>query len=355
MSEAAELDPGMLATANGTELSQAMAHVASPLVVWEDASGRILLGNHLAADLLGYPLSTLVGMKMEQVVEPGEGLGVATAALKSGNVDALSGHVEVRRRDGDMVSVYVWTRAIELDGTRCAVTLTVPAAEAAGLGRDPTRPWRQLVPVAVGAADLGWRIVALSADVGSVLGGVPSDWLNTSLVDVMHPSDRERVRDSLMSEGHPVAAWSGIHLRRLDGDWISACLLVSAVGSDDGRRMFAIVGHQSPAPSDRLSQLEYRLRRIGSEVRAAGLLENVAGVPSMTEFPQTADLTTRQWEILTRILRGQRVPSIAAELYLSRSTVRNHLTTIFRRFGVHSQPELIQLLGRPPDGFQHPA
>jgi len=40
-------------------------------------------------------------------------------------------------------------------------------------------------------------------------------------------------------------------------------------------------------------------------------------------------------------MRGERVQTIAKDLYLSQSTVRNHLVTIFQKFGVHSQTELI--------------
>ncbi len=55
-------------------------------------------------------------------------------------------------------------------------------------------------------------------------------------------------------------------------------------------------------------------------------------------------LSSRQIEILKRLLGGQRVPSIARDLYLSQSTVRNHLSAIYQRVGVHSQDELISLL-----------
>jgi DNA-binding CsgD family transcriptional regulator len=59
-------------------------------------------------------------------------------------------------------------------------------------------------------------------------------------------------------------------------------------------------------------------------------------------------------EILNRILRGERPPTIAQELYLSPSTVRNHLSVIFRKFGVHSQPELIQKLRPLPEMSKRP-
>ena len=53
-------------------------------------------------------------------------------------------------------------------------------------------------------------------------------------------------------------------------------------------------------------------------------------------------LTPRQWEVLQLLLEGARVPAISAKLEVSRSTVRNHLATIFRKCGVHSQSELIE-------------
>jgi DNA-binding NarL/FixJ family response regulator len=55
-------------------------------------------------------------------------------------------------------------------------------------------------------------------------------------------------------------------------------------------------------------------------------------------------LSLRQWEVLSRLLQGDRVSTIAKELFLSPSTVRDHLSAIFERFDVHSQAELLLLL-----------
>ena len=60
---------------------------------------------------------------------------------------------------------------------------------------------------------------------------------------------------------------------------------------------------------------------------------------------QTA-MTARETEILRRVLAGDRVPAIAQALFVAQSTVRNHLSGIFRKTGVHSQQELIMLLRR---------
>src|ERR1700681_2366189 len=95
---------------------------------------------------------------------------------------------------------------------------------------------------------------------------------------------------------------------------------------------------------DRIAEVEARLRRIAAELQAAGILHDLDTLPSLDEHPQMAELTIRQREILTRLLNAQRVSVIAAELYVTPSTVRNHLLTIFTKFGVHSQAELLAVL-----------
>ena len=50
------------------------------------------------------------------------------------------------------------------------------------------------------------------------------------------------------------------------------------------------------------------------------------------------------------LLRGERGTTIARDLFLGQGTVRNHLSAIYRRPGVHSQAELLarMLPSRPP-------
>jgi DNA-binding NarL/FixJ family response regulator len=46
------------------------------------------------------------------------------------------------------------------------------------------------------------------------------------------------------------------------------------------------------------------------------------------------------------------VPTIATELFISQSTVRNDLASIYTKFDVHSQAELLAVLRRPPAEVQ---
>lgn len=95
---------------------------------------------------------------------------------------------------------------------------------------------------------------------------------------------------------------------------------------------------------DRVAELEMRLRRIAAEVRAAGIRDEDTGLAVPSRLPQLDQLTPRQAQVLDRLLQGQRVSTIATELYINPSTVRNHLAAIFQRLAVHSQSELLEFV-----------
>jgi DNA-binding CsgD family transcriptional regulator len=54
-------------------------------------------------------------------------------------------------------------------------------------------------------------------------------------------------------------------------------------------------------------------------------------------------LSSRESEIVARLVSGDRVPAIAQALFLSQSTIRNHLSSAFGKLGVTSQQELVDL------------
>jgi len=57
-------------------------------------------------------------------------------------------------------------------------------------------------------------------------------------------------------------------------------------------------------------------------------------------------LTEREEEILRLVLRGARNRDIEKALYISSSTVRNHISNIYRKLGVRNRLELINRVGR---------
>jgi PAS domain S-box-containing protein len=66
--------------------------------------------------------------------------------------------------------------------------------------------------------------------------------------------------------------------------------------------------------------------------------------PSSRSLPGLERLSRREIEVVRMLLHGDRVPVIARQLFISQSTVRNHLSSVFRKLRVNSQQELIVLL-----------
>jgi DNA-binding CsgD family transcriptional regulator len=98
---------------------------------------------------------------------------------------------------------------------------------------------------------------------------------------------------------------------------------------------------EPPGAEPTIETLLGPLRAPGRDaVRRANVLRD-APVPGLE------DLTDRQREILTRLLDGDRVVTMSRGMHLSASTIRNHLATLYRKVGVHSQAELIERLHAP--------
>jgi len=342
---------GPVANAGSAELDDALSRCSFPLFVWT-VDGVVRLANESAAELLGETLSDVIGQKIIDRFGPGDEVGRTKDALFSGLLVGSQSKRVVRRSDGAEVAVWIWSRVMEVDGVRAVVSITVPTDELGGLGRDPTVPWRDLVPIAVGVADSRWCIKAITNDASSLFGYDADELVGRSFLDFVS-SDRvsEVTTDGVRPPTAPIHL-PGMLMKEKGGGWVRVCLLVAPLPDRDGGDViFAIVG---PAPEawsalERVAELELRLRRISEEVRAAGVLEHVHTLRPHVDHPELSELTTRQWEILSLLVQGMRVPSIAGQLYLSPSTVRNHLATIFRKFGVHSQSELLDLLRSPPD------
>ena len=55
-------------------------------------------------------------------------------------------------------------------------------------------------------------------------------------------------------------------------------------------------------------------------------------------------LTTRERALAQELVQGKRVKTICKAMHISPNTARNHLKSIFRKLGVHSQEALIELL-----------
>ena len=78
-------------------------------------------------------------------------------------------------------------------------------------------------------------------------------------------------------------------------------------------------------------------------------------VTDLTErsVPGLSQLSARELEVLARLQAGFRVTGIANELFLSASTVRSHLASIFAKLGVSNQEQLLTVLREPRSNLGH--
>lgn len=92
--------------------------------------------------------------------------------------------------------------------------------------------------------------------------------------------------------------------------------------------------------------VDVTLRKLPSHQigRSAAPPSGLAQSRAADAVPGLSRLSGREFEVVRMLLLGDRVPVIARNLYVSQSTVRNHLSSVFRKLRVRSQQELIVLL-----------
>jgi DNA-binding CsgD family transcriptional regulator len=271
---------------------------------------------------------------------------LALKALAEGLVDFYSSHRHLTLPDGRVVIAKFWNRAIQFGDSPYSLAQLSLSSEPRDsplveyLGYSPPN-------VAVGTTDADGVITAVSNNVVDVLGQSAQSLIGQPLLS----SDEQKRLIKQINELRDTCTMTmslPVHLTDLSHRGQSVRCIVTCL-AESTSRCFLLLSEPDPATAakfDRAAQLEHRLWRIASEVQASGIFDSLGSFPDPERFPQMNSLTTRQWEVLSRLLRGERVPAIANALFVSPSTIRNNLSEIFRIFGVHSQSELLSLLNR---------
>jgi NarL family two-component system response regulator LiaR len=101
--------------------------------------------------------------------------------------------------------------------------------------------------------------------------------------------------------------------------------------------------------------LSYLLKNVSADELATAIREAHAGRPTLapeaaqvlikaaTEPAQEEGLTTRELEILTLMVRGDSNPDIAEKLFVSRSTVKFHVSNILMKLGAATRTEAVAM------------
>jgi DNA-binding CsgD family transcriptional regulator len=190
----------------------------------------------------------------------------------------------------------------------------------------------------IGTIDDRLLIDRIGRDVQALLGYRPAELLGRSILSFV---DATNVPDmlgafavALRTQG-PVFAPTAV--RAKNGDVVQCdAVVVPLVPAPSAA--FAIF----PQEADVASAAGRRLmKHLWPETETIDLSSDLANAQAETEVPGITALTTREREIVRGLLSGDRVGAIAARLFLSQSTVRSHLSSVYNKLGVRSQQHLV--------------
>lgn len=318
-------------------------NIQLPCLLADVGTGRIVELSRAAAKVLGSRRTELRGAPVTEVARV-PWRSEAMRLLLAGGVDTFSARSTVRRADGRMLPVLLRARLVETDAERLAVLTFVPEGETLG----PTLSFGiEQAPTVIGFGNGDGTIALVSEDIRDLLGHDPADVRRFAASGFVHADD---VPEFLLTISTVAATGRSRHLRlrvrHADGRWIPVLAVIASLPHTEQFRVGFVIQAEGPdQDADRLehlTELEGRLRRIAAELAVVGVSDHVD--PEVARL--LGELSPRQHEVVRLLHEGARVPTIAQELYLSQSTVRNHLSAIFRKFGVTSQEELLRVLRR---------
>ncbi len=320
-----------------------------PLVLVDLSTLDVLAASAVVLRKLGMTADEVIGRPVMDLLLPDDRPKALAAlqALDAGVVDFYRVNRSIQATPGSEGLGTQWVRAVSLDGTRQALiefddgSAPQPSPLNRFLGQEP-------VQMAVGLVGPDWVIRSMSSDISEIVGITPVEMVGRHLIGTVREPDVQYLLEAAQKSGSDDSVALRIEVRNGLGDWQLVCCVLSSMAGAAGR-LFILMPEpepDEPPASASSDEVDAHLRVIASEFDASGLLERMGGAPELVALPEMAGLTARQWEVFGRLLLGERVPTIAADLFISQSTVRNHLSAIYERFGVHPQADLIKLVRR---------
>jgi PAS domain S-box-containing protein len=330
------------------ELIHSLDRLPVAAIVTELNSHTIVALNDEAARVFGAPAADLVGNDVLPHVDPRD-RDAARAAYAAMAAKVIDGY-QVQRRivtpDGEERALSVSGRRVDDPDNLYGLWLLVPTSEPPAV---VGTLMMGAAAVVLAVTDHDWQIEYMSAD-AELLGARGSELRGFPLLGLVHPSAAPAfLAAATQAITDQLAVTVVIRVRAGDGVWAERACLIAAMCRHQPPRLGIVISAVRSTASDGEGRLDEHLRHVAVEARATRTLD---ALPVLSSLPPGRELSARQTEIVARLVAGERPPEIARSMFLSPSTVRNHLTAIYRKFGVHSQAQLLAALVRAiaPDG-----
>jgi DNA-binding CsgD family transcriptional regulator len=342
----------LMSVAEVTEQAQdALADSSDAAFVMQVPTGLIIASTPTASQLLDPLSGSILDRRLEEFTanEPSGALGL----FAEGRINGYEATRTLARAGSDDLRVSLWHKRFDHQSTArfALVLITTPPPDEAAPNAVETV---ENAPV-IGAVSNALMIEQISSGTLSIFGQAPSRMLGLPVSALVDPADSEKWRIATTEASTGSHAVTVVVRPQWSGDGAASVPVTCDVLLLPLRPGFTFIFSPIDAathPLDtgvvrtmlmnlsRLAVLAHSERR-----RTTGLKEQ--------DLPGLSTLTARERDMLTRLISGYRVSSIAEDLVLSPSTVRTHLASIFAKLGVSNQSDLLSAVrsSRPALGW----
>jgi DNA-binding CsgD family transcriptional regulator len=345
----ADSRPGEALSPN--DLARLAADVLSaspfPALVLEVPSERIVAAGRLASLLLDPSGEPVVQHLLEEFTADRPMLG--TDLLAGGRLNGFEAFRVLRRARGADLKVRMWVRTFE-GQPPSRLVLVILAADLPTPGAD-RQVERQEAAAVVGTAGIDLRIERISQDAQDLFGVPVAQLIGTPLTELVTQPDVATwvtAVETASAEQHGVTVTIDVEVGGddADGQAVACDVLILPLHPGPSWAFVLLPTRMSRSAEHTPESIAAMLTRLGRGAEIAQLARGVFSGATERDVPGLGKLTTRELEIMSRLLEGDRAPTIASRLFLTQSTVRNHLAAVFAKLGVNSQQQLLDLFRR---------
>jgi DNA-binding CsgD family transcriptional regulator len=321
--------------------SETLEAIAFPALVLEVPSERIVASSPAATLLVDPEGGMVVGHLLEEFTVDRAESGADRFA--GGLLNGFETFRTLRRQIGEDAKVRMWIRPFSGLPSSQFVVVVIVADDPAADGM-PRTDWRE-APAVVGMVDATLMIERISSDAEELFKLDVDRLLGVSLLSLVAEGD---VASCLAALSEASATQSGITLHldirtAIEGPAMRCEVWLLPLQPTPSCAFVFLPIPEGGDIAQLPGNLSAMLMRLGSGAEVAQVARGVLRGTNQADVPGLKRLTTRELEIVSRLLEGDRTPAIALELFLSQSTVRTHLASVFTKLGVSSQQELLNM------------
>jgi PAS domain S-box-containing protein len=328
----------------------------------------------------------LLGWKPEEMIGKGpdafvlaEDLPVVAAAherLSRDGVDPVPTEVRMRRKDGTYAWMEVNARMVQGDGSKEPLGIVLvmrdisqrklredaqhPPPSPSGVSQSTLDPalkseWERtlhesderfsrafaMTPLPMAVAVLaGFQIIDVNEAFSVATGYVLDELVGRNASEIRVLDDSACRQMEMMFGKTDSVRDVATRLRTRDGVFID-CILSAELTTVDAQRCILVAFQDVTERKHSEDELMIAIETVMKDTTwfSRAVVEKLAQLrqPARTDKPEgeLADLTSREREVLGLMCEGQNDGEIALSLGLSRNTVRNHVSRIYSKIGVH--------------------